>query len=76
MHSRRQISAIEEHFEENLEAPGAEAVDHRLDKGLLEYALPVGVADLQWREISLPCITLVNHNENLNALPSSSTFAP
>ena len=46
-YSRRQISAVEEHLEEDLEAARTEAVNYRLDKGLLEDALLVGVADLQ-----------------------------
>ena len=46
LHLRRQISAVEENLEEDLEASGAESIYHRLDEGLPEDALPVGVADL------------------------------
>ena len=57
--SRRQVSAVEEHFEEDLETSGAEAVDHRLDKGLLEDALPVCVADLRRRETFVIILWLI-----------------
>ena len=82
LHLRRQISAVEENFEEDLEASGAESVYHRLDEGLPEDALPVGVADLH-REVTVSkkvqddichshCLTILEYFVSLNRYASDS----
>ena len=46
-HLRRQKLFVEHNFEKDADAAGTEAVDARLDEGLLQEALLVGGGDLE-----------------------------